>query len=755
MYRRVFYELLNLDNGQAIRLDSTGVNYVPRNWENAEPTYKRSIKNFSETREFSKELEFTGGGATFLREAYAAKDVEANVQIKEYRINPNTDVPYINSIGYLDFSDYSSEKTIVKVPINSGGLQALVNAKQNDKFELERETSITGDDIGTLSKQEFAAVSRPLFLNSLLETDEDEPDNDAFRMRYGEDFRYGAWSVPMSVSYESDDSVGGVISNQFQVVGASFVDPPNDVRIQFNNPLNERSMLFYYNNSIDRNIKLKLDIDFYVNFRRNDNLESHYGKLALIRYTGFQNPEFIMDTSFPNQLIDPNFIILEDLQDIVQGTSRQVTHQSEIELTLLEGESLALVVWAGGEFSVFGGAATLDLNFENINSSITIEEDSVRNDIPRRVLCLRNEDAGKRLMQIINNDANSYQSEYLRTGEFKNSALTSGKLLRGFNDSTITTSLKDYLANTNALFNMGWNIEIVQGKEVLVHEPLKHFFRQETVIKLPNQVSDVKRTVAKEFIFNTIKSGYKKPSGDNLYEEVNGLNEYNVSNSYITPITKVIQEYDIESPYRADSAGKELTIRQHKQINPTGDYRTDKTIFNLDLKFVGTNVLAEKTWQDIYENEPIGGNTPDSEIYSSSTLTGLNYTPFRNMERHFWAINSALTKETDKYIRYTETKGNSDLTTKKAGEEERSENGSYLIEDLETPRFVSQWIEFSHEVDFQLSELIYGKTNVNGRDIPNTYFKIEFINEFNEKEYGYLFELKPNKEGKWKVLKAL
>jgi len=38
--------------------------------------------------------------------------------------------------------------------------------------------------------------------------------------------------------------------------------------------------------------------------------------------------------------------------------------------------------------------------------------------------------------------------------------------------------------------------------------------------------------------------------------------------------------------------------------------------------------------------------------------------------------------------------------------------------------------------------------------IPNFYFKAEFINEFGLREYGYLFELKPNKEGKWKLLKA-
>lgn len=753
MYKRVEFRLINLDNGQILVLDSTGVNNVPRNWKESDITYKRSTKNFSETREFSKELEFTGGGATFLREAYQAKEVEANVQIQEWRANPYTDVLELFSVGYFDFSEYQSEKTFVKIPINSGGLQALIKGKFNDKFELQRTTSITGEDIGSLELDEFAVINRPLFLNSLLETEDDEPDNDSFRMRYGESFRYGVWAVPLDVVHESDDSVGGVITNNFEVVGARLVDPPNDVRLNFD-PLDERYQLFYYNNSIDRNITLDLDINFYVNFRRNNNLEAHYGKLVLIKYQGEENPVFQMPNTYIETVDDPNFIILSDLKDIVQGNSRYVNYQSEIELTLLKGESLSLCVWAGGNFDVFAGAATLDLNFEEINSTIRITEDSVRNDLPRRVNCLRNEDAGKRLLSIISNEPN-YKSEYLSSGEFKNSAITTGKQIRGFSDSAITTSLKEYLENTNALFNMGYNVEVVDGKEMLVHEPLKHFFRQEVVIKIPNQVSDVKRTVAKEFIFNTVKSGYKKPNGENLYEEVNGLNEYNVENSYITPITKVVSEYDIVSPYRADSAGKELTIRQHKEINPTGDYRTDNTIFNLDLKDIGTGVYEEKTWTDIYEEQPTGGDTSATEIYSPSTLTGLNYTPFRNMQRHFWVLNSSLTKQTENSIRYTETKGNSNLTTKKVNEIAYSENGSYVINDLEAPRFVTEWIEFTYEVNYELSQLINGKTNVNGRFIPNTYFKLEFINEFNQKEYGYLFELKPNKEGKWKVLKAL
>jgi hypothetical protein len=45
---------------------------------------------------------------------------------------------------------------------------------------------------------------------------------------------------------------------------------------------------------------------------------------------------------------------------------------------------------------------------------------------------------------------------------------------------------------------------------------------------------------------------------------------------------------------------------------------------------------------------------------------------------------------------------------------------------------------------------VFGKTN--GKQ--NYYGLVQFINEKNEIEFGYLWDLKPNKEGKWKLLKA-
>lgn len=746
-YQRRKYKLVNLDNGREIELNSKGTNNEPKNWDNADFTIKRSTKNFSITTELSKNLEFTGAGARFLIDAYNSKGIEANVQMYEYRFNPNTDVPYIFTIGWFDFSEYSRTKTTVKIPFLTGGLNSIIKTKGKDKFELNRTESINGADIGELTTKPVAIINRPIFLDTLLETDEKDRNSQIPRMSFGTAYRYGFYSIPHDLQYDSDDRAVGVPANQFQNIGARF-NTPFDGNLNFDPLQDNRSQLFYYNNDVQKNIDITINLSMDGINYDNTNLEDHYGALALVKFQGGENPVFQMPDSPLNDYTNDNFIILQDITSLVQGNNINISYSGTLNIDLLEGESLGLFTMCGGEFDVFAGSAQLDLEFENINSSIRIEELSIRNDLPRQTKFVLNKDVGERFGAILTDDKTAYKSEFFESSEFKFTGITNGKLIRGFEDLNITTSFKDWVENCNSLFNMGYNIEIINGKETIVHEPLKHFFRNEVVITLPEQVSNVKRSVAKEFIYSTIKSGYKKPSGDNLYEEVNGLNEFNTSNEYITPITRIDSEYDIESPYRADTEGKELTVRKHRLLFPTEDYRTDKTIFNLDCKETPTGVFEERTWVDDYESAPLNVFSPDS-------VTGLRLTPFRNMERHFWFIKGALTRLTDKFIRYSSTRGNSELQTKKSGDEYKKENGNFLINSLENSIFVSEWIEFEYKVNFDILTKIKGFTEVNGRKIPNTYFKIGFINEYGEVEYGYLFELKPAKSGKWKLLKAV
>lgn len=753
MYEKRSFKLINYDAGLEITLNGVGGNYEPRGAENSDPSYSRSVKNNSIVTVHSKDLEFTGAGARFLIDAYTSKGTEANVSMIEYRFNPNTDAPYIFLNADFDFSQYSYANNIVKVPFLTGGLNALIKSKLSNKFETDRESSIDGLTLPPQIKNEFAVINRPLDLNSLMEPETEDYSTSIFRMRYNSSYRYGYTPMPTQVTYESDDSVLSVVPEQFAVIGFNASFPP--AYIEGDNIVNARSQTFYFNADVDKQINIDFKLKIRADIVSRSNLEANHLSIRLAKFKGGDDPfiafgriplgEILLGSKFPD--LD-YFEEIINLNNIFTSGTEYVDIDVSKTINLLKGESLALYLFGGGDFDQTSGNAYLELDLSKINCSIEIKEQSFRSDFPRKATCVLTNEVGRCLLGIINGDKDTYKSEFLESGEFKLSALSSGKMIRGFKEEHLTTSLRDYFANCKALYNMSYNIEIIKGKETLVHEPLRHFFRPQSIIRIKEQVNKVKRTVAKEFIFSSAKTGYKKPSGDNLYEEVNGLKEFNVSNEFIFPINRIVKEYDNESPYRADSEGKELTVRQSIQVNPTGDYRTDNTIFNLDLKESGTSVYEERTYKDDFEEAP-------ENVFSPDTVTGLRITPFRNLKRHFWQLNAAFTKFTDKYIRYSSSNGNSDLITKKAGEQEFKENGDYQINTLENAIFASEWIEFEFPLDYNLINLVNGSTLIEGRSIPNTYFKVEFINEFNQKEYGYLYDLKPKKQGKWKLLKAL
>ena len=113
-------------------------------------------------------------------------------------------------------------------------------------------------------------------------------------------------------------------------------------------------------------------------------------------------------------------------------------------------------------------------------------------------------------------------------------------------------------------------------------------------------------------------------------------------------------------------------------------------------------------------------------------------------------------KYLDSEIIYGSTEGNSALITQldEEGSKEYIESGNILVNDLDKSLFIPEYIEFEFPVSTALLRSINQTSEFNGETIMNYYGMVEFINEDREYEYGFLMELKPNKQGKWKLLKA-
>lgn len=722
------FSLINNDNGTSITMGGSNPNNpaIPVNYQEIETVLKRSMENYGVITEVSSEYTFVNESASFLRAAYDIRDIEANVDLIEYRFNPNTDVKYVYNTSNADFSTYSQEKNKVNLSFKSSGLNSLIRSKQKEKFDLERIEDINGNAITPIQRQGISLTSREIELISKLDTLDSDSLTQSFRMNFGGgNYREGHVGIPLTIDYESDDMI------------------TNQIKDQFTGSLDQglSSMVFYLNNDIRKDLKISINLTFTGVYRTVSDLSNDaFFKVLLETYNNGLNLDIVQSKR------RTLFEVLGD-GNVVNYFFNQTTTTINFNetITLEEGESLSLQWYGAARFGGTFDSGRYDVDFKDVSCSINIEEDSIRPNSQTQGVILK--DVGNQLIKTLIGKDNRYESNFLTNGDFKLSALTSGFWIRRLFDKKIEISWDEFYKNSKSLFLMGYTIDKIDGINKVIHENIDYFFQNFVSININDRVSDIKRTALSEKAFSSIDVGYKKPSGDNLYEEAQGLDEPNIRNKFNTPITKTQEVYDIVSDFRTDSYGKEFARRKSIATNPSGDTRYDKTIFCLDLKQGNGDLLEERTWGDDFEELPTG-------VFSPETITGLRYSPINTLLRHGKVLRSFLNKFVQEKIRFTSSIGNELLTTKPIGGVERQEGSDILINDLDYPLFVNQIIEFKSKVTFELHQQIYGRTQVGGRSINNFFGKVRFINEFGVKEEGYLLELRPNKEGKWKLLKS-
>lgn len=710
-YERVKYKLINNDLGVSIWLS-----HDPDGWDESEKTLKRSTKTYGIFTELSKNLEFTEEGAEFLRLAYSGKEIEANVVLEEWRAYPDRDGLYLHSTGVFDFSDYQSTRYRVKVPFKTGGLNAIIESQLREKFELDRTESINGKLIDDLFTYDVALEQREIFLQS-------------------------TWKIFYPNGYVGSFNNTG----QWRAIKMLIESDSGDGNIQD-----------VYLDNIDFNPSLPFQPS-YLDVQAGHYFLVNANEAKSLRIRGSWTVEILTST---NTIYDVYLLQTNNIDEVKSWTllygnesinvgvfnyNVEFEHEIDIDVT----DNLAIVTHVLG--NVGGNRIISEVRYTDFKL-YSLDKTIYEQTQAKAVLM---HEAGEKLMQILTGEKGRFYSEfygrtdigYKADGEFAYTGLTTGFWIRQFTEEKMELSIDNFIGSSNAIHNTGYTVEDRISGETLVMEDMKYFFQNEITIRLPEQVSNVERKAASEMYYANMLFGYKEPSGDNLYEEAMGLDEYNIQIGYTNPITRVDNKYLKESDARADSYGIEFARRKSIERFPNQDTRYDKSVFLLDLiKSIG-NALRQRLWADDFEQAPKG-------VYSPETATNLRLTPFRMLERHGWFFGSGLKKFPNEYVKYANSVGNSNLITKKAGEPERIERGDIQISELEYPRFINEWITFDYEVDYYINKQVYEKTNINGRSVPNYFGKVEFINELGLKEYGYLFELKPNGAGRWKLLKA-
>jgi hypothetical protein len=731
-FDRVRYTLYNKNQGSLIITEPIG-------WQSDEKELARHEQYHGIISRFSNSSKFIDSGRDFIQLVYDLEGINAEIELKREEKHPQTDVWTLSYSGYLDLSTWETENNQLSVKFNSGGLEQLLKARESEQVEIDRATTIDGKSIPTIPTITTELEGRRIFLKT--KYDVKPVENKAYLYNQTNDQTRGSTApVPLSIVTKSHESAQNPITST--LVGNGSWDRSGN---------GENGLLFFAVSDRDRILNLNLSIQFKVNFLNFDDIDFFRFWLRLATYKNSS------DYTFKENRI----LFTDDNYNRLQGKTFSVNRVETI--TVLAGESLGLVFDHNFDGSN-GHSAHLETSVENIVCNLTIDEDSFYEKSTTKAVLAH--ELINQLVTIGTNKENAFYSDflgrtdlgYLIDGPGSLTGITHGFWVRGFDKLPIpsenpkvdnlfkplTTSFKDAVQSLDAVWNVGIGIETVGFRERVRLEELSFFYNNNITIRLPFQVKNVKRSVATNYYYSSLEFGSEK-GGD--YEEACGLDEYNVKATFTTVISRLKETYSKIAKYRSDSYGMEFARRKPKLLNDTEDSKYDSDNFLLDLKRGINSVFAQRKWQDDFENQPTG-------VFNPETATNLRFSPMNCLLRHSWWFGGGFKKYVTDYVRYGSAVSNSQLKTKLIGKNEYAENGNIINSELSNPKFFPEWIEFEHQCTFEVMQMVEGKTIILGKEIMNFYGLVEFINEKNEKEKGFLFNLKPNGKGQWKVLKS-
>lgn len=211
--------------------------------------------------------------------------------------------------------------------------------------------------------------------------------------------------------------------------------------------------------------------------------------------------------------------------------------------------------------------------------------------------------------------------------------ITSGDALRGTPKAVIKTSLADFFESMNVILNASLSNQTLPGqKETLFIERKGYVFNSSSVDINLGEVSDLKITLASDYMFNNLKIGYAPQQ----YDEKAGKQEYNTTAQYKAPISRVQKELALISKYRADSYGIERARFNSGSRSATSN-SSDNAVFILNISDTTTPLVYTASRSTLLNIFGFTNHNIPFESYS-----GIYFTPDSLNEALTFGYTSAL-----------------------------------------------------------------------------------------------------------------
>lgn len=735
-----------------------GILYIskPIGWNEDNQSFKRSdethgiFTNLTNNLSFTKGNKTLSGGYDYLKEVFEVENVNSKAILKkENFVNGEWET---DSIGYFDFSTYTRTKNLIEIKFNESGIYRDIKARYSEDIELGRLDSMDGSVIEPLKERTVNIKGRNIIISNDahlttgdgVEENLDFPGSSGYvtlklatntatvKINKGR----ATIAVPMTMVNEVSGNIQSIY--EYPVPQANFPNFANGTT----------AICFYADSPNTKTLKMNIELDFKIT--NYTGIEALY-RIVIIRYRA--GVEYIFD----------GFALDTGYNEFSFNESINLS-RTNFEVDVVSGDSLCLAIEFKNTLPVgsppVGVYPLIYVVYEISKANLSIVDETYYPETYCKVLTpfemlsnMLNVVANKKGL-LYSNALGRKEIGYTEDGDASWTCVTNGFKVRQFTDRKIVTSISDFMKSFNTVWQLGAGIERFGNKEYYRVEHVSHFYQDFVVLKLGG-VSNIKRSTRNDYIYSSIEIGYQKPNSESLYEEAQGLDEFNLATTYTTPITALTNKLDLRAPYRADGYGMEFARRKPVSEYKDTDTRYDEDVMLMDLKRVSFNTpLVHRNWEDDFV-VPANFNKFTTGINSPETAVNLRFSPASLLYRAGYWLSACIAYNKNNIFRYSVGAGNSELKkTDLITGKEIKENANVNFLDLDRNFFNVEKITFNCKISSESIKLLKGHRIINGDRIMNYYGLIEFINEDGYFEYGYLVSLEPKGNGKFELLSA-
>ena len=584
---------ITLTNQNAGKLE---LYHLPEGWKKCGWSFNRDNKYYGMFKKYAvSELGFVKEGKAYIKRALGVNgdDFEQKITILIEKYNFDTYAYEEDFKGELSLVDYKEDKLTATLPVGDLSFEEKFLTRSDVDVDLSTLTTIDGLILPsfTREKQFIELPSRQDTLNNTL--------------KVSEEYEY------TQVSLTEGKATIALALNK---------DIGEDNNVKSTDQQADSSGAFYVNNNLtDKQIDVKGDVILYTS-------------------TIVGNPELAENVRLVAKIYDLNDIELKEvlLDFQINSTAANQTNQAPVRW------DITTRIVGNVDFTEtipVGGYVLVGLAFNTGVIAVTVDQGASGNIIANTKRDALEEqtvevktvhEAFTRIAQVITNNINPFFSTILgRTnselikydfdGEASKTALTNGKLIRGFSntEAPLTASLDDLFKSLQTNYKLGLGVETINGNKTIRCENIDYFYDPRIAFTIEG-VKNIKRTFDKSKIYNKIELGYVKGESD---EKREGIFDYNNKTKWSNIISTFDKTFRMLSPYSASNLGITEARKLQKNIDPTKDSKYDEINYLIDLvKNENPNLIVNGDFESELLFWEVGPDTELVNIFGSNRV---------------------------------------------------------------------------------------------------------------------------------------